>query len=112
MEIDDLVGEVLNAVCFVMDYVELHFNGAVLRALSTPVVETAAGMLVFPEFGSRDALCSLIGAQVLSLDVSDDAQIRIRLAERGAVTIPLGSSPTGESAHFVPGWNQPIQVFT
>jgi hypothetical protein len=33
-----LVGEPLNAVSFVMDYVELGFNGSYLRCLEPPTV--------------------------------------------------------------------------
>jgi hypothetical protein len=36
---EDLVGEQLNEICFVMDYVELQFNGPILRALTEVVVE-------------------------------------------------------------------------
>jgi hypothetical protein len=35
-----LVGEQLNTVAFVMDYVEFGFNGPVLRALTGPIVRT------------------------------------------------------------------------
>src|SRR5690349_1459382 len=33
-----LAGEVLNAVAFVMDYVEFHFNGPKLTAVTDPLV--------------------------------------------------------------------------
>ena len=56
-----LLGEPLSAVSFVMDYVELHFNGSYLRCLVPPVVEQGGRVARFPEPGSRDALCALIG---------------------------------------------------
>jgi len=37
-----LVGHELNIVAFVMDYVEFHFNGPILRALTNPIVEATA----------------------------------------------------------------------
>ena len=58
---ESLVGEEFNAVAFVMDYVEFDFNGPILRALSPPRLEHEGGIFTFPEPGSRDALCSLIG---------------------------------------------------
>jgi hypothetical protein len=56
-----LVGEEVNAICFVMDYVEVHFNGIVLTCYSPPIVQCLEGEFVFPGPGSRDALCALIG---------------------------------------------------
>lgn len=41
--IEGLIGEELNVVSFVMDYVEFHFNGPVLRALTKPTVEVGRG---------------------------------------------------------------------
>lgn len=55
-ELADLVGEEISAVCFVRDYVEVRFDGPILRALSHPVVVAADSVARFPEPGSRDAL--------------------------------------------------------
>ena len=55
-ELSDLAGSELSAICFVRDYVELHFDGTILRSLSDPVVVTSAGRSCVPEDGSRDAL--------------------------------------------------------
>ena len=65
--IQSLPGEILNAVAFVMDYVEFHFNGPVLRAFTNPVVDAGGSQIAFDQPGSRDALCSLIGAEVGSV---------------------------------------------
>jgi hypothetical protein len=58
-----LVGEQLNRVAFVMDYVEFGFNGSVLRALTDPIIEGEGGRLRFPEAGSRDARSSVQRSQ-------------------------------------------------
>lgn len=42
-----LVGEQLNMVCFVMDYVEVRFNGPTLRALTPPIVSFSDRMWTF-----------------------------------------------------------------
>ena len=47
--VEDLVGEEINGVCFVMDYLELHFNGPILRALLTAVYETPSERWIFPK---------------------------------------------------------------
>ena len=105
----NLVGEELNAVCFVMDCVEFHFNGPVLRSLSSPRVETPAGTIEFPAAGSRDACCALIGREVSDVMLVEGVSITLRFAESGALSIPLATG--SEVAHFVPGPDQPIQVF-
>jgi hypothetical protein len=99
-----LVGEQLNTVAFVMDYVEFHFNGPVLRALTGPIVEGHGVRLRFPEAGSRDALCSLIGSEVAAVEISDYDRIELRLDGGRRLTIPLDSeSRVGvEAAHYVP----------
>jgi hypothetical protein len=67
-----LQGEQLNIVAFVMDYVEIHFNGPLLRAYSGPVAITKSGRHRFPELGSRDALCSLIGQDVAQIEFEEE----------------------------------------
>jgi hypothetical protein len=76
--IENLVAEQLNAVSFVMDYVEFHFNGPVLRALSSPVLDYHGRRVRFPEPGSRDALCSLIGTEVAAVEVREHDRIALR----------------------------------
>jgi len=52
--VESLAGEELSAVSFVRDYVEFHFDGPVLRALTNPRVEIDGETISFPEPGSRD----------------------------------------------------------
>jgi hypothetical protein len=108
-----LIGEQLNAICFVMDYVEFHFNGPILRALSKPVVERAAERHIFPAVGSRDALCSLIGDEVVSVDVREEDAIELRFSSEQVLRIPLDArNRTGpEAAHFLPAAREPLQVW-
>jgi hypothetical protein len=108
-----LVGEELNGVCFVMDYVEFHFNGPILRALNKPVLETPRGTIIFPSKGSRDALCALIGETVVDVQVMPAEAIQVSLGHQQSIRIPLGiDESTGpEAAHFVAGRNRPIDVF-
>ena len=100
----DLVGEELNAVCFVMDYVELHFNGPILRALTKVSVVRGEQRSVVPGPGGRDALCEVIGSTVTDVDVRDDIAITLTLNSGHVVGIPLdvGSRNGPEAAHFVP----------
>ena len=98
-----LVGDSINAVAFVMDYVEFHFNGRVLRSLTDPILSVGADRFVFPDAGSRDALCTLIDKKVTKIEARDDIAICLQFGSDTALTIPLDqSSRTGpEAAHFV-----------
>jgi hypothetical protein len=84
----------------VRDYVELHFDGPVLRCLADPVVDTAGDPVAFPQPGSRDALCELIGREVrLAADEPD--HLRLDFAPAGTVTVPKRSPTAGpEIAHL------------
>lgn len=99
-----LVGDELNIVAFVMDYVEFHFNGPILRALTGPIVEQGGIRMRFPEPGSRDALCALIGTDVESVNIREGDRIELRTNRDQTLTIPLDAdSRVGvEAAHFVP----------
>ncbi|HEY3144352.1 MAG TPA: hypothetical protein VGJ86_24700 [Acidimicrobiales bacterium] len=102
-DLSDLSGEELSGVCFVRDYVELHFDGPILRCFSGPVVETPAGARVtFPEPGSRDVLCRLIGDQVQRAADEPDALV-VDFGDAGSVTVPKRTTAVDpEIAHFVP----------
>lgn len=111
--IEALMGEEINAICFVMDYVEIHFNGPILRCLASPVLEVQGKIVQFPSPGSRDTLCSLIGDVVDTIEVRDDIAITLRLKSGSILKIPLdwASRPALEAAHFVPGTNRPLQIW-
>lgn len=106
-------GEELNAVCFVMDYVEFHFNGMVLRALNMPVLEVQGETVSFPNAGSRDALCGLIGETVVAVQIQESKAIQVSFTNQKVLRISLqiiaGGGP--EAAHFVAGRNLPIEVY-
>jgi hypothetical protein len=111
--LDSLMAEPLSGIAFVQDYVELHFDGRILRALSPPTLEYDGKPYRFPEAGSRDALCRLIGERVERVDVDDESRIAVVFMNGATVAISLRQSDrTGpEAAHFVPGDNQPIEVW-
>src|SRR5262245_3599366 len=98
-----LIGEPCNAVSFVMDYVEFHFNGQVIRALTAPSVERGSEQFVFPQSGSRDALCDLIEDTVAGVRVSDDIAVDLRFVSGAKLSIPLGQEQRigPEALHFM-----------
>ncbi len=112
--IKELIGEELNVVSFVMDYVEFHFNGPVLRALTKPTVGIRGARATFPEPGSRDRLCELIGKQVAAVSAVDDVAINISFTGGASLRIPLDhASRVGpEAAHYQSeAFNSPLTVW-
>ena len=97
-----LVGEQLNAVTFVMDYVQIHFNGLVLTAYNHPVVEFRGVRTKFPSPGSRDALCSLIEQEVESVEDREGVHLRLAFRSGHVLFVPLddGSYIGPEAATF------------
>ncbi len=104
MGLESLIGRQLTEVAFVMDYVELRFDGPILRALASPTVQREQTDWKIPDPGARDALCGLIGNLVEEAeDLSDEICITMSSA---SIHIPKGSPDAGpEAAHFVPYGN-------
>ena len=111
--VDQLVGEQISAIAFVLDYVEFHFSGPVLRSLSHPSVASNTSRMCFPEPGSRDALCCVIGSTVQSVKLDEKVALELTTSNDLRITIPLDSrSRRGpEAMHFIPEVNKPIQVW-
>jgi len=111
--LSDLVGEQFSAVCFVRDYVEFHFDGPILRSLSNPRVSIQGTQYHFPEAGSRDALCRLIGSTVRELKLEEHQVLRVTTTENDEIVISLDPKDLHwpEAMHFLPQLNGPIQVW-
>ena len=112
-EVQGLVGEEISAVAFVCDYVEFHFSGPILRSLSHPTIAGKGTEHRFPESGSRDALCGVIGSTVRAVKLEEHRALELTTNNDCRITIPLDieNLPGGEAMHFVPELNGPIQVW-
>lgn len=112
-QMEELTGEQLSSVCFVHDYVEFHFDDKIVRSLTMPVVTLGDARFVFPEPGSRDALCALIGCAVANVIVAEATEIVIEFKGMAKITIPLtleeGQGP--EAAHYIQGKGRPVSVW-
>jgi hypothetical protein len=112
---DDLIDEELSAVCFVRDYVELHFDGPILRALAPLRFTSHSGrdMIAQGAAGWRDDLCSLIDLEVEDVIMDENKAITLRFIGGDQITIPLDpESRVGlEAAHFVPYPRAPLIVW-
>ena len=89
-----LNGQQLSAVSFVMDYIQLHFESAILTAYVWPQVKDKAALLSAGNSHYKDALCDCIGAIVaecfedeerLSIEFENGVVIEISLREADQV---------------------------
>ena len=108
-----LINETLSAVSFVQDYVEFHFDEKVVRSLTPPLLVKQEEISEFPNYGSRDRFCSLIGHTVNDVRLDEETSIVLIFELETKLVIPLlESKRTGpEAAHFVPGYDQAIEVW-
>ncbi|MFI6982959.1 hypothetical protein ACIBSV_30735 [Embleya sp. NPDC050154] len=97
-----LMGQEVSAVSFVRDYVELHFDGPVLRALSDPFGSYGGREWRFPARGSLELLRCYIGKTVDGCELDPDRILAVNFGEH-RFAIPLGpASRVGpEAAHLV-----------
>ena len=99
----DIVGELLSEVAFVQDYIQLRFDGASLTFYSHPLIKTDWFDGKYPDSGSRDALCSLIGKEVSSVQLDDEKELVLVFKPNDVVTLPLdweSRTPWGEAMLF------------
>lgn len=86
-----LVGFRLYSVQFVMDYLQLHFDGPtedmpVLNCDSLPIVETPGGLITPGQVGWADALRALISRHVVATEERTGIGLRVGFGE-GAVRL-------------------------
>ncbi len=111
MKIEELAGEELSFVAFVMDYVELGFQGPIVRCFGVIVISDNNGIKRFPEDGARDKLCEMIGKYVSVVSVVDGRVCQLTFSDGSKIRIVLEESKElPELMHFVPGENE-IQVW-
>jgi hypothetical protein len=88
-----IVGERLSAVSFVLDYVQLAFDGPRFTVLSPIQVQTPNSTVRAGENGFRDGLCEAIGHTVISFAI-DDRAVNIEL-DGYRITIDLAAGSAG-----------------
>ncbi|GGS88073.1 hypothetical protein GCM10010286_11010 [Streptomyces toxytricini] len=97
-----LTGLEVSAVSFVRDYVELHFDGPVLRVFSHPRGVYGGREWRFPAPGSSDLMRCYIGKTVNGGEVDPDRVIALHFGEhRFVIPLDCESSSGPESANLV-----------
>lgn len=84
-----LEGEELSAITFVMDYLQLHFNGPCLNAYVWPSIMTQKDLISPTTPGYRDALCELIGKAVAKGYEEPEESLVIEFVDGVTLTVSL-----------------------
>lgn len=111
-----LVGREISAVCFVRDYVELHFDGPVLRALANPFNLYGCRGWRFPEGQSPVVMLSYIGTVIDHCELVPDRYLAVDSGEhRFAIPLDEDSRTGPEAVHLVgideSGWTDTRQLW-
>ncbi|MEV4601998.1 hypothetical protein AB0K15_31930 [Amycolatopsis sp. NPDC049253] len=97
-----LIGRKVSAVSFVRDYVELHFDGPVLRALTNPFGLYGCRAWRFPEGQSQVVMRAFVGVVIDGCEVIPGRYLALDSGEhRFAVPLDDESRIGPEAAHLV-----------
>lgn len=103
-QIEQLVGQEIDTVSFVRDYVELRIDYSILRALTNPMGSVDGIAWSFGQPGAADTMLRYIGRWVDAVEVVEDEYLLLRLDNDGTFRISLREEDRvgAEAAHFVP----------
>lgn len=100
INLSSIEGEELSAVCFVRDYIELNFDGPVVRLLGDVCVLSGEYIKDQMADGFRDLLCKNIGRRVSN--VSPTGGNQLVLTFDGNHIVKVGARGLGEEfVHFI-----------
>lgn len=88
----ELTGRRLASVRFLSRTIEMEFGGSVIGIPGNPIVNAGARRYRYPDPGSRDALCSLIGARVERMKSAGGDRTEIRFDTGWELIVPSSSS--------------------
>lgn len=101
--LNNLIGEKLSSVTFVMDYLQLDFDGNQFTLYVWPVVNIGGKEYLFGEPSYRDILCSLITQVVKQTYGEEQKYFMLEFEQGNRLTVSLDpNNPElfGEIAHF------------
>jgi hypothetical protein len=88
MALQEIVGKQLSAVTFVMDYVQLAFDGPMINAYAWPTVHVGDRKFDRSDPSYRDELCARVAISVVAVQVPREA-IEIAFADGSTIRISL-----------------------
>jgi hypothetical protein len=74
----DLTGRRVSSIKFQLRSIEIDFGGLVVEVSGNPIVTAGPKRFRYPESGSRDAVCALIGARVERMRFTQGDRTEIR----------------------------------
>ena len=110
--LEALVGEQLSAVVFVQDYVQLQFDGQTVTAFTPVSVIRGPHRSTFPDAGSRDDLCSVIGTKVVRQSIAGGDALALEFEGGAIIRVPLDAeSRVGPEAMNFSGLDNQLIVW-
>jgi hypothetical protein len=79
----------LSSVEFVHDYVQLHFDGPTLTAITRPTVIVGGNESRWGDTGYRDVLCAFIGVVVREVFVALGEAVRLDFENGNSIVVSL-----------------------
>ena len=98
--IHSITNEKLSAIIFVLDYLQLDFDGKRLSCYIFPEISINSNLFNFNDIGYRDSLCKLLARNVTSTSVVKGTGITIYF-EEDYIHIPFNKSNIGEVAFYI-----------
>ena len=89
IDVSALEGEELTAVEFVLDYLQLRFNGPALTLYGWPHVLLADFSVGFGEPEYRNALCAQIGETVARASLEEDEALTVEFESGTVIALSL-----------------------
>ena len=87
-QVPDLTGRTLTSVRFHTGGIQLEISGIRLDVKGNPLIISGLQRIRYPEPGSRDALCSLIGDRIDALRAPSSERIEIHFVSGSELVIP------------------------
>jgi hypothetical protein len=89
VDISEIIGEDLNAVEFVQDYVQLRFDTPVLTLYAWPHILLSEFSIAYGEPEYRNALCSLIGEKVEEATLEEGDSLTVKFENDTVIALSL-----------------------
>lgn len=99
-DLPSIIGDELSAVCFVRDYIELHFDGPVLRLLGEVTIESGHKSTASTDGQFRNWLCRNIGRRVEGIGSLSGNEIELKFQGNDVVRV-TGTKAGFEFAEFI-----------
>jgi hypothetical protein len=89
VDISEIIGDELNAVEFVQDYLQLRFDTPVLTLYAWPHILLSEFSIAYGEPEYRNALCSLIGEKVEEATLEEGDSLTVKFENDTVIALSL-----------------------